>query len=65
MERMMGRADTPLRKILNYAQDRFCRHLPLLFVLTVVSANTRGELVTRGLFVGDDHDCFGGLASFR
>ena len=25
MERMMGRADTPLRKILNYAQDRFLR----------------------------------------
>ena len=28
MERMMGRADTPLRRILNYAQDHFCRHLP-------------------------------------
>ena len=26
MERMMGRADTPLRRILNYAQDNFCRH---------------------------------------
>ena len=24
MERMMGRADTPLRRILNYAQDHFC-----------------------------------------
>ena len=29
MERMMGRADTPLRRILNYAQDHFCRHLPI------------------------------------
>ena len=27
MERMMGRADTPLRRILNYAQDTFCQHL--------------------------------------
>ena len=35
MERMMGRADTPLRRILNYAQEHFCRHLPLVFVLTV------------------------------
>ncbi|MFT7641037.1 MAG: nickel-dependent lactate racemase [Pirellulaceae bacterium] len=58
MERMMGRADTPLRKILNYAQDNFCQHLPLLYVLTVVAANDEGELVTRGLFIGDDHDCF-------
>jgi nickel-dependent lactate racemase len=58
MERMMGRAETPLRKILNYAQDEFCQHLPLLYVLTVVGANDAGELVTRGLFIGDDHDCF-------
>jgi nickel-dependent lactate racemase len=58
MERMMGRADTPLRRILNYAQDHFCRHLPLVYVLTVVGVKPRGELVTRGLFVGDDHECF-------
>lgn len=58
MERMMGRADTPLRRILNYAQDNFCGHLPLLFVLTVVGSDETGKLVTRGLFIGDDHDCF-------
>jgi nickel-dependent lactate racemase len=58
MERMMGRADTPLRKILNYAQDHFCKHLPLLYALTVVGTNERRELVTRGLFIGDDHDCY-------
>jgi nickel-dependent lactate racemase len=58
MERMMGRADTPLRRILNYAQDNFCQHLPLVFVLTVVGANEDGKLVTRGLYVGDDHECF-------
>ena len=58
MERMMGRADTPLRRILNYAQDHFCRRLPLVFVLTVVGPGASGELVTRGLFVGDDYECF-------
>ncbi len=58
MERMMGRADTPLRRILNHAQDTFCGHLPLLYVLTVVGTNAAGELVTRGLFIGDDHACF-------
>jgi len=58
MERMMGRADTPLRRILNYAQEQFCRQLPLVFVLTVVGTNDQGELVTRGLFIGDDHECF-------
>lgn len=58
MERMMGRADTPLRRILNYAQDAFCRNLPLLYVLTVVGPDAAQRLVTRGLFIGDDHDCF-------
>jgi nickel-dependent lactate racemase len=58
MERMMGRADTPLRRILNAAQDRFCRHLPLLFVLTVIGARENGSLAVRGLFIGDDVDCF-------
>jgi len=58
MERMMGRADTPLRRILNYAQDRFCNHLPLLFVLTVIGPRDDGGLAVRGLFIGDDVDCF-------
>jgi nickel-dependent lactate racemase len=58
MERMMGKADTPLRKILNYAQDRFCAHLPLVYILTVIGADDDGQLVLRGLFIGDDNECF-------
>jgi nickel-dependent lactate racemase len=58
MERMMGRADTPLRRILNYAQDHFCKHLPLLFVLTVIGPRDDGTLAVRGLYIGDDVDCF-------
>ncbi len=58
MERMMGRADTPLRRILNYAQDNFCGHLPLVYVLTVIGPRDDGSLAVRGLFIGDDVDCF-------
>lgn len=58
MERMMGRADTPLRRILNEAADRFCQHLPLLYVLTVIGPDEDGKLVTRGLYIGDTHDVF-------
>lgn len=58
MERMMGRADTPLRRILNYAQDHFCRHLPLVYVLTVIGPRPDGTLAVRGLYIGDDVDCF-------
>jgi len=58
MERMMGRANTPLRKILNYAQNHFCQELPLLYVQTVIGPNQAGDLVMCGLFIGDDVECF-------
>ncbi len=58
MERIMGRCDTPLRRILNRAQDDFCRDMPLMYVLTVVQSLTDGSKVVRGIYVGDDHDVF-------
>jgi nickel-dependent lactate racemase len=58
MERMMGRGDTPLRRILNYAEVQFCRELPILYVLTVIGPNDAGKSVIRGLFIGDDVECF-------
>ncbi len=58
LERIMGRADTPVRRLLDYASGHFARELPLVYVLTVVGRNEAGELVTRGLFVGDDRECF-------
>jgi nickel-dependent lactate racemase len=58
MERMMGRADTPLRRILNYAEEHFCQHLPVVYILTVVGSDSAGRLAVRGLFIGDDTECF-------
>jgi len=57
MERMMGRADTPVRRVLNYASDHFANNLPIVYVLTVVAATEQGQSV-RGLFIGDDVECF-------
>jgi nickel-dependent lactate racemase len=67
MERIMGRADNPVRRVLNYAASRFLNHLPIVYVLTVVSRNASGATVVRGLFVGDDDECFQRAAelSFR
>ena len=58
MERMMGRADTPVRRVLNYASDHFAKDLPIVYVQTVVGKNAAGKLVVRGLYVGDDAECF-------
>src|SRR6201996_6003688 len=58
MERIMGRADTAVRRVLNRAADDFLRNIPIVYVLTVIGTNQAGELVVRGLFVGDDVECF-------
>ncbi len=51
MERMMGKDNTPVRKILDYAMEHFLNKLPIIFVLTVTTEN-RGKVLTRGLFIG-------------
>ncbi|HOV64981.1 MAG TPA: D-mannonate epimerase, partial [Spirochaetia bacterium] len=58
MERMMGRADTPVKKVLDYASEHFAKNLPIVYVLTVVGRSDDGELVIRGLYIGDDGECF-------
>jgi len=58
MERIMGRADTPVRKILNYASDNFAQHLPIVYILTVIGKDENGSLVIKGLYIGDDYECF-------
>lgn len=58
MERIMGRADNPVRRVLNYASDHFAKHLPIVYVLTVIGKNPAGRQVIRGLYVGDDVECF-------
>jgi nickel-dependent lactate racemase len=58
MERIMGRADTPVRRVLNYASDNFVKHLPIIYILTVIGKDENNELVIKGLFIGDDFECF-------
>ncbi len=58
MERMMGRVDTPVRRVLRYAADHFAQHLPLVYVQTVVAKDETGNLAVRGLYISDDDQAF-------
>ncbi len=58
MERIMGRADNPVRRVLNYAADRFLKDMPIVYVQTVVARAADGGLAVRGLFIGDNAECF-------
>jgi len=58
MERIMGRAENPVRAVLNYAAERFLQRFPIVYVLTVIGRRADGSLAVRGLFIGDDAECF-------
>jgi len=58
LEKIMGRPETPVRAILNYASDHVASQLPILYVQTVIGRDEEGGLVVRGLYIGDDKECF-------
>jgi nickel-dependent lactate racemase len=58
MERMMGKADTPIRRMLNYASEHFIPHLPVVYIQTVIGRDDSGKLVIRGLYIGDEPEVF-------
>lgn len=59
MERIIGRIDTPVRRVFNKALEISSEKLPkIIWILTVVEKNNNGENVIRGLFEGDDLECF-------
>jgi nickel-dependent lactate racemase len=56
MERIMGRIDTPARKVLDYA-EKFVKDIPIIYIMTVMGREDN-KLVTRGLFIGDNRETF-------
>ncbi len=58
MERIMGRALNPVREVLNYAEQHFASGMPIIYVLTVIGKDDGGDLVVKGLYIGDDLECF-------
>ena len=58
LERIMGRTDTPVRRLLNEGARRFLSDVRILYALTVVGRGEGGTLAYKGLFVGDDEACY-------
>ena len=59
MERIMGRAKSPVRDVMEYARTHFTKDLPIVFIQTVLAKNNEtGRMELKGLFIGDDFECF-------
>ncbi|MGB4338447.1 MAG: lactate racemase domain-containing protein [Bacillota bacterium] len=57
MERLMGRDLSPVRQVLDYAQEHFLSKLPLHYILTVTKVEG-GRTVIKGLFAGNERFLF-------
>ncbi|MCC8189923.1 MAG: D-mannonate epimerase, partial [Planctomycetes bacterium] len=57
MENMMGRDHTPVHRVFDYAEEHFCRDIPLLYALTVTAPDVYGTNV-RSFTVGRDREMF-------
>ena len=57
MERIMGRDFSPVRKVFDYAQERFLKDVPLMYVLTVTTQD-KDDVLLHGLFIGRDRAVF-------
>jgi len=58
IENILGTTDNPVRKVLNKASEAVAGILPIIYVLTVIGPDKDGALKMRGLFIGDDIECF-------
>lgn len=57
-EKMMGHISSPVRKVLSYMGDNFTNHLPISYILTVRGVDEDNQLITRGIYAGNDEECY-------
>jgi nickel-dependent lactate racemase len=57
MERLMGEDHSPVRKVLDYAEEKFLSDMPLMYILTVTTA-IKDKVTIEGIFTGRSRKIF-------
>ena len=59
IENILGRTDSPVRRLFNHAVDTYLSELPISYMLTVMEQDyDSGEMHMRGFYAGDDVSVF-------
>ncbi|MBE6375129.1 MAG: DUF2088 domain-containing protein [Lentisphaerae bacterium] len=59
LEKIMGHADSPVRRLFNYGVDTFLADLPIIYMQTVMARDeVTGKMAMRGFFAGDGDSPF-------
>jgi len=57
MERVMGKDHSPVRRVFDYAEEKFLSDIPLMYVLTTTT-NQGDEITLHGLYIGRERSNF-------
>jgi len=57
MERIMGKDFSPVRRVFDYAEEKFLSDIPLMYVLTTTT-NQGDEVTIHGLYIGRERSNF-------
>jgi len=58
IENNLGQIITPLRGCYNYAEDKYLKDVPAVYVLIVKTRDEQGDFEITGLYVGDDIETY-------
>lgn len=58
MERMMGRAESPVRQVFDYIDEHFAKKFPITYIQTIVNRGSDGKLKLRGVYASEGKDAF-------
>ena len=59
LERIMGHADSPVRRLFNYGVDTYLADLPIIYMQTVMARDeASGKMAMRGFFSGSGEEPF-------
>lgn len=58
MEKIMGRTDSPVRKLFDYGVSTFLKDLPISYIQTVIGKYPDGKRKLCGLFCGETREVF-------
>ena len=59
LEKIMGHADSPVRRLFNYGVDTYLSDLPIIYMQTVMARDeVSGKMAMRGFFAGNGDSAF-------
>jgi len=58
MERVMGRDNSPVHRVFDYAENNFISHIPIMYILTVTTIDANNDVLVQSVSSGRERELF-------